>query len=107
MSEERFDRIEARLDRIDTTLTNITESMTILQQNMLTMQQNLNATRDDISSLRNRVDSIEGTVLVAIRDGFRIQESFIDDLNYDLSTNERKTRRLSRRVGRLEQKDDN
>jgi uncharacterized coiled-coil protein SlyX len=107
MSEERLDKIEARLGSIETTLIAVTQNMATMQQNMATMQQNLNATRDDISSLRNRVDSIEGTVLVAIRDGFRIQESFIDDLNYDLSTNERKTRRLSRRVGRLEQKDDN
>jgi chromosome segregation ATPase len=83
------------------------QNMAAMQQNMATMQQNLSATRDDISSLRHRIESIEGTVLVAIRDGFRIQESFIDDLNYDLSNNERKTRRLSRRVGRLEQKDDN
>jgi uncharacterized coiled-coil protein SlyX len=93
MSEERLDKIEARLGSIETTLIAVT-------QNMATMPQNVNATRDDISSLRHRVDSIEGTVLVTIRDGFRIQESFIDDLNYDLSNHERKTRRLSRRVGR-------
>jgi uncharacterized coiled-coil protein SlyX len=107
MSEERLDQIEARLGSIETTLIAVTQSMTTMQQNMIAMQQNMTATRDDISSLRHRVDSIEGTVLVAIRDGFRIQESFIDDLNYDLSANERKTRRLSRRVARLEQKDDN
>jgi uncharacterized coiled-coil protein SlyX len=106
MSEERLARIEQRLDEIGTTLIAVTENMSAMQQNMSAMQQNVNAVREDVTSLRHRVDSIEGTVLVAIRDGFRNQENSIDDLNYDLSNNERKTRRLSRRVARLEKKDE-
>jgi hypothetical protein len=66
------------------------------------MDQNLNAVREDVNSLRHRIDSVKGTLLTAIRDGFKSQSDYADDLNYDLSVNERKTRRLSRRVRRLE-----
>ncbi len=69
------------------------------------MQDNINAVREDIDSLRRRVESNEGTVIVAIREGFRSQEDSINDLNFDLYANERKTRRLSRRVSRLERLD--
>jgi uncharacterized protein Yka (UPF0111/DUF47 family) len=96
MSEERFDRIESQ----------ISELREIMQQNMLSTQQNMNALREDIISLRQRVDSIEGTVTVVIRDGLESMRTYLDDLNYDLSTNERKTRRLSRRVSRLEKDND-
>jgi uncharacterized protein Yka (UPF0111/DUF47 family) len=96
MSEERFDRIESQ----------ISELREIMQQNMLSTQQNMNALREDIISLRQRVDSIEGTVTVVIRDGLESMRTYLDDLNYDLSNNERKTRRLSRRVSRLEKDND-
>jgi predicted nucleic acid-binding Zn-ribbon protein len=96
MSAERFDRIESQ----------ISELREIIQQNMLATQQNMNALREDIISLRQRVDSIEGTVTVVIRDGLESMRTYLDDLNYDLSNNERKTRRLSRRVSRLEKDND-
>jgi hypothetical protein len=51
------------------------------------------------------VDSNEGTLIVTIRDGFRNREILMHDINFDLSVNERKTRRLSRRVSRLERVD--
>ncbi len=111
MSDERFDRLESQLSQV-------IQSIAIMQQNMATKQDlaavelkvtalgnNLDAAREDIIALRRRVESNEGTLLVTIRDGFRRQEDSIDDLNYDLSVNERKTRRLSRRVSRLERKD--
>jgi hypothetical protein len=41
-------------------------------------------------------------LIVAIREGFRSQEDALNDINYDLSVNERQTRRLNRRVVRLE-----
>jgi chromosome segregation ATPase len=120
MSDERFDRLESQLSQV-------IESIATMQQNMATKQDlavveqkvsgieqkvtalgnNLDAVREDVISLRHRVESNEGTLLVAIRDGFRRQDDSIDDLNYDLSVNERKTRRLSRRVARLERKDGN
>jgi Tfp pilus assembly protein PilN len=125
MSDERFDRLENQLSQV-------IQSIATMQQNMATKQDlvvveqkvsgieqkvsgieqkvtalgnNLDAVREDVISLRHRVESNEGTLLVAIRDGFRRQEDSINDFNYDLSVNERKTRRLSRRVSRLERKD--
>jgi chromosome segregation ATPase len=113
MSEERFDRIEAQISELRETMQ---QSMTLMQQNMGTMQQNMNgmqqdmnamqqninAVREDITGLRQRMDSIEGTTIVAIRGGFDSLRTYLDDLNYDLADNERKTRRLARRISRLE-----
>lgn len=62
--------------------------------------------REDIAVLRQRSDSLEGTVIVAMREGFDSLRNYIDDLNYDLANNERKQRRLGRRVARLERKDE-
>ena len=71
----------------------------------MSLEQNINAVREDIFTLRNRIDSIEGAVAVVIRSTFTAHQNFVDDLNYDLLNNERKTRRLSRRVARLERQD--
>jgi hypothetical protein len=70
------------------------------------MQQNMNAMREDLNILRQRSDSIEGTVVIAMREGFNSLRNYLDDLNYDLADNERKQRRLGRRVARLERKDE-
>jgi uncharacterized coiled-coil protein SlyX len=118
MSEERFDRLESQLSQVIQGMGTMQQNMTALQQNMATkqdlavveqkvsaMQNNLDAAREDIANLRRRVDSNEGTLIVAIREGFRSRETLIDDINFDLAANERKTRRLSRRVSRLERVD--
>lgn len=103
MSEERLERIE----------TQISELRDLIQQNMATTQQNMNAVREDINVIRQRSDSLEGTVIVAMREGFNSLRNYLDDLNYDLaevernvSDGERKQRRLNRRVARLERKDE-
>jgi FtsZ-binding cell division protein ZapB len=118
MSDERFDRLENQLAQVIQSIALTQQNMATIQQNMATKQDlaaveqkvtalgnNLDAVREDVIALRRRVESNEGAALVAIRDGFRRQEDSISDLNYDLSVNERKTRRLSRRVSRLERKD--
>jgi chromosome segregation ATPase len=126
MSEERLNQIEGRLDKIEerlggieNTLVTVTENMTVLQQNMTVMQQdmgvmqqNMNAMREDIHLLRQRDNSIEGAFTVIVRDGFNSLRNYLDDLNYDLAEterrvgdNERKHRRLNRRVARLERKE--
>jgi septal ring factor EnvC (AmiA/AmiB activator) len=109
MSEERLERIENQLERVIQAITGMQQSIVgldqrtgSLEQKMTSMEQNLNAVREDVSGLRYRIDSVEGTLLTAMRDGFKAQSDYADDLNYDLSVNERKTRRLSRRVTRLE-----
>jgi chromosome segregation ATPase len=120
MSDERFDRIETQISELRELVqqgfvgmmqdvSGITQDITVMKQDIsgikqdiISMKQNANAVREDVESLRRRIDSVEGTLLVAIRDGFKAQSDYADDLNYDLSNNERKTRRLSRRVARLE-----
>jgi uncharacterized coiled-coil protein SlyX len=105
MSDERFDRLESQLSQLIQSVAFIEQKVTTIEQKVTALGNNLDAVREDVIVLRRRVESNEGTLLVAIRDGFRRQEDSIDDLNYDLSVNERKTRRLSRRVSRLERKD--
>ena len=118
MSEERFDRLESQLTQVIQAIGTMQQNISTMQQNMATKQdlaaveqkvsgieQNVNAIREDIFSLRNRIDSVEGAVSVVIRGTFVAHQSFVDDLNFDLLRNERKTRRLSRRVARLERQE--
>ena len=93
MSEERFNHLEAQISA--------------LQQDMTAMKQNVDALREDMTSVRQRVDSSEGTILVAMREGFNSLRNYLDDLNYEVADNARATRLLKRRVARLERKDDN
>jgi chromosome segregation ATPase len=92
MSEERFNQIENQISA--------------LQQDMTAMKQNVDALREDMASMRQRVDSSEGTILVAMREGFNSLRNYLDDLNYEVADNARATRLLKRRVARLERKDD-
>jgi hypothetical protein len=69
------------------------------------LEQNQNAIRGDIRALRNRIDSVDGTVRLAIADSFRQHDHYLDDLNTDLAQVERQTRRMNRRVERLERLD--
>jgi chromosome segregation ATPase len=104
MSEERFDRLENAIAAIAENVNSMQQDIRVMQQDMNSMQQNMNALRDDAASQRQRIDSIEGTIVVTIRDGFESMRNYLDDLNYDLAANERQTRRLNRRVSRLERK---
>jgi uncharacterized protein YoxC len=125
MSEERFDRLESQLTQVIQAIGTIQQNMATkqdlaaveqrvagieqkivgIEQRVAGIEQNVNAVREDISSLRNRIDSVEGAVAVVIRGTFVAHQSFVDDLNFDLLRNERKTRRLSRRVARLERQE--
>ena len=118
MSEERFDRLENQLTQVIQAVGTMQQNIATMQQNMATKQdlaaieqkvfgieQSVNAAREDIASLRYRIDSVEGAVSVVIRSTFTTHQNFVDDLNFDLLRNERATRRLSRRVARLERED--
>lgn len=124
MSEVRFDRLEAQISELrelmqqnmsvtQQNMTAIEQDLVVMKQDMTAMKQHMNATRDDLGSLRQRVESIEGTVVITIREGFNSFRNYLDDLNYDLSEterkvadNDRKHRRLNRRVVRLERKEE-
>jgi uncharacterized coiled-coil DUF342 family protein len=115
MSEERLERIEAQIGELRELIqhnTAATEQNMATKQDLATMQQNMNAMREDINIMRQRSDSMEGTIIVAMREGFNSLRNYLDDLNYDLaeveskvSDGERKQRRLARRVARLERKE--
>jgi uncharacterized coiled-coil DUF342 family protein len=100
MSEERLERIENQLSQL-------IQGMTAMQQNQNALRDNQNALREDVVALRHRIDSVEGTVKIAITDGFRSHDLYLDDMNADLAANERQTRRLNRRVERLERNEIN
>lgn len=102
MTEERLERIENQLGQVLQALNGVDARLTTLEQNQVVLGQNLNAAREDIGALRNRIDSVEGTVRVAIKDGFKSHDIYLDDLNVDLSATERQVRRLTRRTERLE-----
>ena len=127
MSEARFDRIDAQISELremmlqnmqgmgamqqDITvmkqdITATKQDITVMKQDITATKQNVNALSEDVLALRHRVDSIEGTVAITIKEGFESMRNYLDDLNYDLANNERKTRRLSRRVSRLERDDE-
>lgn len=82
------------------------QNMTVMQQNMTAMQQNINAIREDSIDIRRRVDSIEGTVRIAIRESLGSFGMYLDDLNIEVSSNQRQIRLLRRRVRRLEGSED-
>jgi predicted nucleic acid-binding Zn-ribbon protein len=119
MSEERFDRLENQLNQViqgmavmqqnmasmDRKVSGIEQKVSGIEQKLSAVEQNVNAAREDIISLRYKTDSIEGGVSVVIRNTFTAYQRNVDDLNIDLVNNERKIRRLSRRVERLERQD--
>jgi chromosome segregation ATPase len=104
--QEKVSGIEQKVSGIEQKVSGIEQKVSGIEQKISIMQNNLDAAREDITSLRLRVDSNEGTLIVTIREGFRRREILIDDINFDLAENERKTRRLSRRVSRLERNSD-
>jgi chromosome segregation ATPase len=91
--------LSSKIDSMDNRFTGL---FTGLDNRMISLEQNQNATRGDIGALRNRIDSIDGTVRLAIADGFRQHDRYLDDLNTDLAQVERQSRRINRRVERLE-----
>jgi chromosome segregation ATPase len=102
MSEERLERIENQLSQLIQGMTAMQQNQNALRDNQNALRDNQNALREDVVALRHRIDSVEGTVKIAITDGFRSHDLYLDDMNADLAANERQTRRLNRRVERLE-----
>jgi chromosome segregation ATPase len=118
MSEERFDRLESQLSQLiqgmgtmqqdmatKQDLAMMQQNMTVMQQDITNIKQVVSETRTDVAALSSRLDRVEHSVRIEIRDAFKNHREMIDDVNYDLAVNERKTRRLSRRVSRLERID--
>lgn len=110
MSEQESSRIESQIaelrELIQQNMATTQHDMSAMQRDISAMQQNMNAVREDVTILRQRVDSIEGTVIVAMREGFNSLRNYLDDLNYEVADNARATRLMKRRIARLERKDE-
>ncbi len=133
MSEERFDRLESQLTQVIQGMTIMQQGMTVMQHDITGMQQSITEMKGDITrieqtmatkqdlanleqALRNRIDSVDGTLTIAIREGFNRLHEEVTDLNLDLALEEQKTeeietkiesnarkiRRLNQRLFRLE-----
>jgi peptidoglycan hydrolase CwlO-like protein len=133
MSEERFDRLESQLTQVIQGMTIMQQGMTVIQHDITGMQQSITEMKGDITrieqtmatkqdlanleqALRNRIDSVDGTLTIAIREGFNRLHEEVTDLNLDLAVEEQKTeeieikiesnarkiRRLNQRLFRLE-----
>jgi chromosome segregation ATPase len=92
----------ANMEELQSLIRELLSKIDSMDNRMNALEQNQNATRGDIGGLRNRIDSIDGTVRLAIADGFRQHDRYLDDLNTDLAQVERQNRRINRRVERLE-----
>jgi chromosome segregation ATPase len=97
-----MEELQTLVRELVVTVRDLSGKIDSLDNRMTSLERNQNATRDDISGLRNRVDSVDGTVRIAIADGFRQHDRYLDDLNTDLAQVERQSRRINRRVERLE-----
>ena len=113
VTQQNMTAMEQDLAAVKQDMTAVKQDITAVKQDVTAVKQNTNATREDIGSLRQQVDSIEGTVVIAIRDDFNSFRNYLDDLNYDLAEierkvgdNDRKHRRLNRRVARFERKEE-
>jgi SMC interacting uncharacterized protein involved in chromosome segregation len=104
--QQNMNAMQQDMNAMQQNMNAMQQDMNAMQQNMNAMQQNINVIQEDINVLRQRSDSIEGTVVVAMREGFSSLRNYLDDLNYDLADNERKQRRLGRRVARLERRNE-
>jgi chromosome segregation ATPase len=100
-------------------ITDLKGDITGMKGDITGIQQTM-ATKQDLAdleqALRNRIDSVDGTLTIAIRDGFNRLHEEITDLNIDLAieelktedieakteSNARKIRRLNQRLFRLE-----
>ncbi len=93
-------------------ITGMKGDITRIEQTMATKQDLANLEQ----ALRNRIDSVDGTLTIAIREGFNRLHEEVTDLNLDLAVEEQKTeeietkiesnarkiRRLNQRLFRLE-----
>ena len=108
--------------RLESQLTQVIQGMTIMQQGMTVMQQSITdmkgditgiksditrieqtmATKQDLANLeqalRNRIDSVDGTLTIAIREGFNRLHEEVTDLNLDLAVEEQKTEEIETKI---------
>jgi chromosome segregation ATPase len=90
MSEERLERIENQLTQVIQAVSGMQQNMTVMQQNMTVMQQNIDSTR--------------GALLTVMNDGFTALNKQVNDINIDLTVNEKKTEDNARKIRRVNQR---
>jgi hypothetical protein len=77
-----------------------------VEQHMIAFGQRMTAVEQNQVAMQQRIDSVEGTLMLAIVEGFRSLNIYCRDLDDDLAFNEVQVRRLNRRVNRLERQDE-
>jgi chromosome segregation ATPase len=117
--QQNITGMQGDITGIQQTITGMQGDITGMKGDIAGIQQTM-ATKQDLAdleqALRNRIDSVDGTLSIAIRDGFNRLHEEITDLNIDLAieelktedietkteSNARKIRRLNQRLFRLE-----
>jgi chromosome segregation ATPase len=118
MSEERFDRLESQLTQLIQGMTVMQQDITGMKGDITGMKDDITDIKDDLTQLNQRVDSVQGTLNIAVSEGFKRLNTNIIDVSRALGENEEKTddnassietttrniRRLNQRLLRLEQR---
>jgi DNA anti-recombination protein RmuC len=97
MSEERLERIENQLTQVIQAVSGMQQNMTVMQQNMTVMQQNMTV-------MQQNIDSTRGALLTVMNDGFTSLNKQVNDINIDLTVNEKKTEDNARKIRRVNQR---
>jgi predicted nucleic acid-binding Zn-ribbon protein len=97
MSEERLERIENQLTQVIQAVSGMQQNMTVMQQSIIVMQQNMTV-------MQQNIDSTRGALLTVINDGFTALNKQVNDLNIDLTVNEKKTEDNARKIRRVNQR---
>jgi predicted nucleic acid-binding Zn-ribbon protein len=97
MSEERLERIENQLTQVIQAVSGMQQNMTGMQQSIIVMQQNMTV-------MQQNIDSTRGALLTVINDGFTALNKQVNDLNIDLTVNEKKTEDNARKIRRVNQR---
>ncbi|MGB8698520.1 MAG: hypothetical protein WCD18_03810 [Thermosynechococcaceae cyanobacterium] len=94
MSEERLERIENQLGQV-------LQAITGLDNRMMGLDNRMTGLETRMTRIEDRVDIMEGTLLTTMRGGFNSLRGSVNDIDVDLSRNERKTEDNARQIRRL------
>jgi hypothetical protein len=97
MSEELLERIENQLTQVIQAVSGMQQNMTVMQQSIIVIQQNMTV-------MQQNIDSTRGALLTVINDGFTALNKQVNDINIDLTVNEKKTEDNARKIRRVNQR---
>jgi chromosome segregation ATPase len=104
MSEERLERIENQLTQVIQAVSGMQQNMTVMQQSIIVMQQNMTGMQQNMTVMQQNIDSTRGALLTVMNDGFTALNKQVNDINIDLTVNEKKTEDNARKIRRVNQR---